>query len=160
MKTKKKQINETSACLSAITTYTGVHPVLKQYFGYCFGKAALKYKAMMTQKLESQGIVSPQLGILRLLQVLGPTSQIALGQDMGIDKASMVKFLDGLEKKKWIQRLPDSQDRRIKLVEVTTKGEEAIKKLTTLHLEVVKEFLSPLSKAEQEVLKDLVSRLT
>ncbi len=159
MKTKKTQNNETSPC-SPDNTYGGVHPVLKQYFGYCFGKAALKYKSMLAKELESFGIVSPQLGILKLLQDLGPVSQITLGQDMGIDKASMVKFIDGLEKKKWVQRLPDAKDRRIKLVGITTKGLEAVKKLSTIHVNVAKEFLKPLSKSEQEVLKNLVSRLT
>jgi DNA-binding MarR family transcriptional regulator len=137
-----------------------VHPALKSYFGYAFVKAALKYKFMLSSELNSFNIVSPQLGMLKLLHVLGPVSQIQLGQEMGIDKASMVKFLDGLEKNKWIQRMTDKKDRRIKLVGVTTKGLEAIKKLTTIQQKVVKEFLSPLSKAEQEQLKDLISRLT
>ncbi|KYG64023.1 hypothetical protein AZI86_14545 [Bdellovibrio bacteriovorus] len=160
MKTKKKPTdNETSAC-SVEGRYNGVHPVLKAYFGYCFNKAALKYKSLLMTELEPLGLVSPQLGILKLLHVLGPVSQIALGQDMGIDKASMVKFIDGLEKKKWVQRLPDPNDRRIKLVGITAKGKDAVSKLSELHVKVAEEFLSPLTKAEQAQLKKLVSRLT
>ncbi len=54
---------------------------------------------MLSVEFDKQGLVSPQFGILRLLQLLGPMSQITLGQDLGIDKASMVKFIDGIEKK-------------------------------------------------------------
>jgi DNA-binding MarR family transcriptional regulator len=160
MKTKKKQNENPEDISVCVSTPHTVHPILKTYFGYCFSKAALKYKAILNAELEVHGITSPQLGILKLLHVLGPVSQITLGQDMGIDKASMVKFIDGLEKKKWVQRIVDAKDRRIKLVGVTAKGADALKKLTVLHLKVAKEFLSPLNKSEQEQLQALLSRLT
>ena len=80
MKTKRKpaktmasiaESEETSLCASGPHA---VHPILKTYFGYCFSKAALKYKAQLSKELEGHGITSPQLGILKLLHVLGPVS--------------------------------------------------------------------------------------
>lgn len=140
--------------------YQGVHPLLKTYFGYCFSKAAQKYKSLLAKRLAAYKIVSPQLGIMRLLHLQGPASQISLGQDMNIDKASMVKFIDGLEKNRWVQRIPDRQDRRIKLVALTAKGADTLAELSEAHHATVAEFLAPLSKKERDQLQQLIGRLT
>ena len=145
---------------AAETGYTGVHPALKTYFGYCFSKAVLKYKSLLTSGLEPFDIVSPQLGIMKLLSQSGPASQMALGQDMAIDKASMVKFIDGLEKKKWVRRVPDKKDRRIKSVEMTAKGNKMLQEISLVHARVAEEFLAPLTLEERKVLKGLLERLT
>ena len=136
-----------------------IHPALKAYFGHCLVRVTLKYKAMMAKELAPHNIVGPQLGLMRLLMEAGPASQITLGQDIGIDKASMVKFIDGLEKKKWVRRVPDKVDRRVKLVELTPKGLEGLKTLAGAHDRVMADFLKPLSKSEQAVLKDLITKL-
>ncbi|WII70946.1 MarR family transcriptional regulator [Bdellovibrio sp. 22V] len=151
---KTKAIKITDGCYTP-----GVHPALRQYFGYCLMKAAMKHKAMLAQELDKYKIVSPQLGILKLLQILGPVSQIALGQDMHIDKASMVKFIDGLEKQKYVRRTPDKEDRRIKLVELTDKGAQVLEKLVQIRADVEKAFLAPLTQKEQNLFRELVGKL-
>ena len=153
----KKNI-ELSPCLPDGSS-TAIHPILKVYFGHCLARITMKYKAMMAKELAPYNIVGPQLGLMRLLMEGGPTSQITLGQDIGVDKASMVKFIDGLEKKKWVRRVQDKFDRRVKLVELTPKGLEGLKALADVHDKVVAEFLSPLSKSERDQLKNLISKL-
>ncbi|KHD87953.1 MAG: hypothetical protein OM95_11870 [Bdellovibrio sp. ArHS] len=142
------------------TCYGGVHPALKTSFGYSFIKAAMKYRSMLSQELEKHKLVTAHIGILKLLNLFGPASQIGLGQDMGIDKASMVKFIDGLEKMKWVRRLPDKIDRRIKLVEITPKGSDGLKKILELHSRVTEEFLSPLPAKERKALHEVLNKLT
>lgn len=139
--------------------FPGVHPALKVYFGYCLTKAALKHKTMLAQQLDKYKIAGPQLGIMKLLQVLGPASQISLGQDLHIDKASMVKFIDGLEKLKYVRRVPDKKDRRIKLVELTEKGLSTLEKMTEIRKQVEEEFLSPLNNKEKQLLRELIGKL-
>lgn len=138
---------------------TSINPALKVYFGYCLNKATLKYKTMTNQALSHYNIVTPQLGIMKLLQIYGPKSQIALGQEMFIDKASMVKFIDGLEKIKYVRRLPDSKDRRIKIVELTAKGQKGLEELAKLQKELENEFLSPLTSKEKELIKEIIPKL-
>lgn len=142
------------------TNYVSIHPALKGYFGYCLVKSAIKFKYLLSQELSKHDVGGPELGIMRFLHLLGPMSQITLSQDLGIDKASMVKFIDSLEKKKWVLRAPDKKDRRIKLVGLTKKGEDALVKLTKIHKGVVENFLSPLNEKERAQLKELVSKLS
>lgn len=154
MKRKTDQTFGSLMCESA-----GVHPGLKVYFGYCLSKAALKHKSMLAVELDKYKVAAPQLGIMKLLQITGPASQISLGQDMHVDKASMVKFIDGLEKQKYVRRVTDKKDRRIKLVELTEKGSKALQTLAEIRVQVENEFLSPLTNREKDLLKEIVSKL-
>ncbi|MFV8259328.1 MarR family winged helix-turn-helix transcriptional regulator [Bdellovibrio bacteriovorus] len=138
---------------------TSFNPVLKAFFGYCLNKCALRYKDMMGRALLQHKIVGPQLGIMKLLQVQGPKSQIALGQEMYIDKASMVKFIDGLEKLKYVRRVPGAEDRRIKVIELTPKGLKDLNAIAKTQRMVEDEFLSPLSKKDKDLLKEILPKL-
>lgn len=113
----------------------------------------------MGRALLQHKIVGPQLGIMKLLQVQGPKSQIVLGQEMYIDKASMVKFIDGLEKLKYVRRVPGAEDRRIKVVELTPKGQKDLETIAKTQRQVEDEFLSPLSKKDKELLKEILPKL-
>jgi DNA-binding MarR family transcriptional regulator len=89
----------------------------------------------------------------------GPISQIQLGDELGIDKASMVKAIDELEKLKYVQRIPHPTDRRIKLVELTLKGETLLKQCNKTKDNVEKEFFKGLDKKDEEALRTIVRRL-
>lgn len=154
MKTKDAKITGLPGCETI-----GVHPILRVYFGYCLTKAALKHRLLLTERLSKFKLITPQLGIMKLLEVLGPTSQVSLGQEMHIDKASMVKFIDGLEQQKYVRRTTDTKDRRIKLVELTAKGLKDLKTLATIRQTAEDEFLSPLSEKEKAQLRELIAKL-
>lgn len=136
-----------------------VHPVLKTHTGYCFFKAAMRMRAKLDQGLHQHGLLIPQFAILRLLEIMGPVSQVELGKSMGTDKTSIVKFLDGLEKHKMIMRAPDPGDRRVKTVSITPAGLKLLKKAMKTRDQTEDQCLAPLTRAERETLRRLVSKL-
>ena len=136
-----------------------IHPALRQYFGYCLIKASIIYKNSLSQELSKYRVVSPQMGIMKILQIAGPSSQITLGQEMHIDKASMVKYIDGLERLKYVKRISDKKDRRIKLVALTNQGNKLIKEISFTRKKIESRFLSPLSKREQVQLQKLIDKI-
>ncbi len=136
-----------------------VVPQLKAYFGYSFYKSAMRFRAQMDIALEKFGILTPHMGILRLIKDLGTKSQQDLGDLLGIDKASMVKFVDILEEKKIVIRTVDKADRRSKLVSLTTQGENMLAHLADVRKNVEEDFLSPLSAEEQKVLRIAMPKL-
>jgi DNA-binding MarR family transcriptional regulator len=136
-----------------------IHPRLEPYFGYCLYKSAHRIRSNMDEKLKVYGLVAPQLGILTIMYKSDPLSQVDLGQYMHIDKASMVKLLDGLEKKKLITRTPDKKDRRVKYLNITTKGRQLREKLEKLRLKVEEDFLSKLTASERRTIRKLMLKL-
>jgi DNA-binding MarR family transcriptional regulator len=136
-----------------------VHPALKGYFSYCFHKTALRYRSKIEACLAQFNLIPPQLGILRVIEASGPMSQIALGEELGIDKATMVKLIDGLEKPQYIRRVGDTKDRRIKLIYITPKGKKVFEKGVKVGKKIEENFLSVLTETERKSLKEIILKL-
>src|SRR5690606_19128701 len=106
-----------------------------------------------------QGLIPPHIGILTVLTASGPLSQIALGEELGVDKATMVKLLDTLEKDACIEREPGTRDRRIKLIRITPKGRRTQAAAIKIAHRVSESFLSPLGPHEREILRKAIPKL-
>lgn len=136
-----------------------VHPALQNLFGYCLYKAAMRMRAKMDQKLVGLELLAPQCGMLKLLDVIGPMSQNELSDELCIDKTSIVKFVDKLEKKQLVKRATQTTDRRVKKVSITPKGQKLISIIAKLRKEVEKEYLEPLTEHEKQVLFQAIPKL-
>ena len=78
---------------------------------------------------------------------------------MSIDKATMVKLLDGLEKIKLIQRVPSLKDRRIKHIKITAKGIKTTKSIENIHDSILQDFLIHLSSQEKAAITSIIPKL-
>lgn len=119
----------------------------------------MRSKAMLDEALKPYGLLTYQFAVLRVLKYSGPLSQIVICNDLSIDKASMVRFLDGLENLKYISRTPDKEDRRIKNIEITAKGLKMYQSFEKIREEVQEKFLSPLSPAERKAYAKIIPKL-
>ena len=135
------------------------NPALIQHFGYCFTKSALRLRKLLSDGLEDVGIQLPQMGLMIILSKSGPMNQLSLGEEMAIDKATMVKVLDQMEDSGVVRRRTDPADRRVKLVELTPKGRNLLPKMQKMRDQVEAKFLSCLSKAEATELRRLITKL-
>jgi DNA-binding MarR family transcriptional regulator len=133
---------------------------LTPHFGYCFTKSALKLRNLLSEEIEKFGLHLPHMGLMIILAKSGPLNQISLGDEMAIDKATMVKILDAMEGADVVRRKLDPRDRRVKLVELTSKGRRLIPKMHKTRETVENRFLAALTKAEANELRRLISKLT
>ncbi len=152
---KKSTKYETEALLNV----SKAHPILHRYFGFCMYKSAMKFRGMMDEALAKYGLMTPQLGILRVIHESGLISQQDIGDFVVIDKASMVKFIDLLEKNKLVSRQSHETDRRVKLVSLTPKGIKTLDEVTEIRKDVEDLFLQPLSEEEKTQLRAIVPKL-
>jgi DNA-binding MarR family transcriptional regulator len=136
-----------------------LHPALIPNFGYCFTKSALKFRKMLSDELEAIGIQLPHQAMMIVLGKAGPMNQISIGDEMGIDKATMVKLIDQLEESGFVRRNAHSNDRRVKVVELTAKGHAMLPKMAALRQKVESKYLSSLSKSEANELRRLIIKL-
>lgn len=119
----------------------------------------MRLREDLHKELEPHGLIGPHTGILRLLNVLGPTSQNELAEQMYIDKASMVKFLDQLEKSKLVLRRASKEDRRIKFIEITAKGTAKLQAANKLREQLEHKFLSVLDADERAAVLKAMPKL-
>jgi DNA-binding MarR family transcriptional regulator len=136
-----------------------VHPLFRNRLCYSISKTGVLFRTMLEHSLAEYELLPPQAGILHILSGYGEYNQNHLGQEMSIDKASMVKFIDGLEKQGLVKRTTDPGDRRAKLVSLTAKGKRTQKKITELHQELEKLILKGFTDKEIETLRELMPRV-
>lgn len=139
---------------------TKVHPGLKVFFGYNLYKAGLIYRSLMDANHHKKyDLGSSECGILYVLSTGNIANQLSLGQELGIDKATIVKIIDKLEKAKLVKREVDPTDRRSKLVSLTVKGQATVDRLRSVRNEIEEEVFSSFSKEDGELLRRLVPEL-
>ncbi|AEQ52954.1 transcriptional regulator, MarR family [Pelagibacterium halotolerans B2] len=75
-------------------------------------------------------------------------SQAAIAERIGLDKTILTYLLDGLEKEGLVTRTPDPQDRRIRHINLTAKGQKTLAGLTRTVEGVEKQVLARLAPEE------------
>jgi MarR family transcriptional regulator for hemolysin len=88
-----------------------------------------------------------------------PPSQTALAQQLGVDGATLVATIDRLAAAGLIERIPSSQDRRVKLVVLTQQGSELEQKVRVQADTLRREALARLDPGEVALAAGVLERL-
>jgi DNA-binding MarR family transcriptional regulator len=88
-----------------------------------------------------------------------PLTQLALGQQLGLDKTAVTSVLDRLEAGGWIIRLSAPGDRRARVPEATKKGRELATTVSSEIRDAEASILAALSPDDTEHLRTLLQRL-
>jgi MarR family transcriptional regulator, 2-MHQ and catechol-resistance regulon repressor len=97
--------------------------------------------------------------VLEALLHKGPLPVNIIGQMVELTTGSITSAVDRLEKKWLVVRKHHTGDRRIRIVELTTKGRQLIEKAFAEHQVDMEKAVSNLSRAERGMLVDLLKRL-
>jgi MarR family transcriptional regulator, lower aerobic nicotinate degradation pathway regulator len=97
--------------------------------------------------------------MLAALEDLGPASQATVGQRAEMDRSDVVAAVNELEADDFVERAPDPDDGRRKIVTITTAGRRRLKKLDEVVGFVQEQLLEPLSAAERAQLVGLLGRI-
>lgn len=97
--------------------------------------------------------------MLAALEDLGPASQATVGRRAEMDRSDVVAALNELEADDFVERAPDPDDGRRKIVTITVAGRRRLKKLDEVVDTVQEQLLEPLSAAERAQLISLLGRI-
>ena len=115
--------------------------------------------AQFAERLRILDLAPADVGILRLLRVAAGLSQQELATKLKIHPSRLVAILDKLEKRGFVERRANPEDRRLYSLHLTKGGDEgldAIRKVAREHQEAL---LSTLSSEERETLAALLTRI-
>lgn len=88
-----------------------------------------------------------------------PGSQLALAQQLGIDRTVMTYLLDDLERAGLVERRPDPADRRARRVTATERGKRRAETLERELRATEERVLAPLPAADRTTFRGLLQRL-
>jgi DNA-binding MarR family transcriptional regulator len=133
--------------------------------GYLLWQLARLFNVTLSEAIEGSGLHMGNVLVLATLRAQRELdrgdrlTQTQLGRITGIEKSSLVLFLDALEQDGWVRRLPHPSDRRAHIVALTEDGERRFQAVGLALYRQQQDNLSALSAAEQAQLADLLARL-
>jgi DNA-binding MarR family transcriptional regulator len=113
--------------------------------GYLLKHVQLRLAELSAEALAPHGLTGRELAVLTVLAVERPLSQQEAATALGIDRTTMVAFVDQLASKGLVERRPDGADRRRNLVELTPAGKRTHERAVAVYAEAERRFLAPLS---------------
>ncbi len=111
------------------------------------------------QYLKSFDLTTPQFGVLEALAHLGPMKMCEIGNKLLMSGANVTGVVDRLEKKGFVRRVMNAEDRRLFLIHLTEDGSKVIAKIFPLHAARIEAFVSVLTSREKHLLTKLLKKL-
>ena len=87
-------------------------------------KASRKIRTAFNQQVTAHGLTYPRARTLLRLSKKEQMTQSELAWELELEQATMVRILDRMEEHDLVERRPDPNDRRAKLIVLTRKGQE------------------------------------
>ncbi|OLV18869.1 Transcriptional regulator, MarR family [Deinococcus marmoris] len=129
------------------------------HLGFVVNRVAERLNAQVAQVTLHHGLTVPQYGLLLLLQAEGPQAQIELSMRVGLDRTSVMRTVDLLEKRAFVRRDPDPSDRRKHSVVLTETGAALLDQTLPQVRQAERDVTGLLSAQEQTQLMELLRRL-
>lgn len=107
------------------------------------------------------GLNRGEVGVLSALRVSGPDrlSPTQLFKGLMLSSAGMTSRLDRLERRGFVRRAPDPEDRRGVLIELTDEGRAVLDEAVAANTKLERELLAGLDDRESEQLGVLLRKL-
>lgn len=100
-----------------------------------------------------------EASLLAYVEETGALTQTRLAERLGLGRAATGSVIDALETRGFVERHPDSDDRRVWLVDVTASGKEMVAEITERDTVLRKQLRSGLSRDDRHQLAEVLVRL-
>ena len=132
--------------------------------GLLLSRAQVLYRARLTELIEGHKVHIGHVQILCALQKqsgspVAPLTQTRLGRITGIEKSSLVLFLDDMEKRGWVQRQSHPSDRRAYVIALTPVGLKRHAAINKVVEACEQDVLSFLTKSQRAVFSAFLAEL-
>jgi DNA-binding MarR family transcriptional regulator len=127
--------------------------------GYLIRRAHQTSSALFAQETVGLDLTSVQYAVLSAISRTPAVDATRLSALISFDRSTLGGVLERMEAKGWIARSPAPEDRRIKLITLTSSGETLLNAVQPAVLRVQERLLSPFSPAERRQVLQLLSRL-
>ncbi len=91
-------------------------------FGWVLSDTARLMRKLADRRLSALGLTRTQWQALVGMQRIGALTQAALAELLEVETATIARLIDRLQAAGWVERHAHPNDRRVKLVSITTKA--------------------------------------
>ena len=128
--------------------------------GFLMVTLTRQWRRFVEEQLAANGLTDATWTPLLHLRAWGDgVTQKELAERVGLDGSSLVRLLDILEGKGWVERRADAADRRSKRIFLTAEGNQAVDQIRATMLEAERSLLQDLDEAEIEAMLGSVNKV-
>lgn len=136
----------------------GLSPAVSVWHAFLLRKVSQRVTAMAEDMLSPFGLTLRHFGVLSAVEAEPGQNQRGVGERLRIDRTTVVAVTDDLEGMELLERRRGS-DRRTFELYLTDIGLARLASLKRLMAAVHNQFLANLSEAEQDILRDILTKL-
>jgi len=129
---------------------------LSRNFGFLLNDVARLLRTAYDRRIKTLGLTRAQWWVLTHLFRGNGVSQTELAETLEIEKPTLGRLLDRLEKKGWVRREHDARDRRVWRVHLTDEVEPALRTMRAIAAELRRDALAGTSPPERERFVDML----
>lgn len=135
-------------------------PSRTQLFGQMVTRIARYWRRAVDESLAQNSLSQATAMPLIVLSRLGPElRQGVIAEELGLEGPSLVRVVELLVAEGLVCRREDPQDRRVRLLRLTRKGEERVAEIEEAVAQLRARYLSDLSETEIRVLLAALSKI-
>jgi DNA-binding MarR family transcriptional regulator len=120
--------------------------------GFLLHDASRLIRRRFESRGQSYGLSSAQWRLLVHLAREGSASQARIAELLEIEPISVSRLVDRMEQAGWVERGSDPNDRRVRLLQPTTKAVEAFEEVRDMAGEIYEQAMAGLSAGDRKVL--------
>ena len=117
------------------------------------------FKRNFDRRVKAIGLTRAQWLTISTLRRNPGISQSELAEKLDIEPISAARTIDRLEKSGWIERRPDSDDRRVNRLSLTERVQDVVVRMRALAIECRLEAADGLSQEEHQQLVTLLKKI-
>ena len=120
---------------------------------YLISRSVTRLKNYSAKRFSEEGIlITPsQMGMLFFLNKAGKMNMSALSLLMGLDNSTLTRLVDKLGKAGFVRRVPDPDDRRAFIIEITGPGIIEAARAAAISKEINNQIMEGFSESEIEI---------
>jgi len=128
-------------------------------FGFLLHDIARLLRKRFDQRARALGLSRSQWQVLFYLARNEGTNQSGLAEILEIENITLGRLIDRLEEARWVERRPDPNDRRARLLFMTDKVAPVMERMRALAEETRNEALEGLPSDQRELLLDALTHV-
>ncbi|MGB0576431.1 MAG: MarR family winged helix-turn-helix transcriptional regulator [Alphaproteobacteria bacterium] len=122
------------------------------HVGYLIGDVSRMLRTVYDRRVEPLGLTRAQWRVLARISRIEGCTQTELAAELEIEKPTLGKLIERLEKKEWVERRPDENDARTKRVFLTKRAGPVLNEMFSLADDVLDAAIAGLSRKEADQL--------
>ncbi|WP_105432906.1 MarR family winged helix-turn-helix transcriptional regulator [Neorhizobium sp. T6_25] len=134
-------------------------PIASEFFE-ALTKVSRKIRTAFNQRVMAHGLTYPRARALFRLAKKQNMTQSELACELELEQATMVRLLDRMEENGLIERRPDPNDRRVKLLFLTVHGEEQASLVSSIADHMREQIFQDIDAEQVQVAMALFERIT